>query len=129
MFIPQISAVTAAAMDELCTTLKNDTCAGLDVLLQCLAIPTEWNVYKDQVYVPYAWIDQYSTASQSDADAIKNGLYTIDNYANQVQLWCYVSASLLTMMIIGLYAGKYIITTEDTYQKKHIHLTVREAIE
>ena len=129
MFIPQISAATALAMDELCTTLKNNSCSGLDILLKCLAIPTEWNVYQDRVYVPYAWIDQYSTASQSDADAIKNGLYLIDNYSNQVQFWCYVSAGLLGMMVVGLYVGKYIIRTEDMFEKKHVHIPIQQALD
>jgi hypothetical protein len=129
MFIPQISAVTAAAIDELCAALSNSTCDGLDVLLSCLAIPTEWSVYQDQVYVPYAWIDQYSTASSSDADAIKNGLYTIDSYGHQIRLWCYVSAGFLAVMVLGLYLGKYIVTTEDYFEKKHVQLTVGQALE
>jgi hypothetical protein len=131
MFIPQVSAVTAAAIHELCASLSNSTqtCDGLDVLLSCLAIPTEWNVYQGRVYVPYAWIDQYSTASSSDADAIKNGLYSIDNFAHQIRLWCYVSAGLLAVMVLGLYLGKYIVTTEDYFEKKHVKLTVGQALE
>jgi hypothetical protein len=131
MFIPQISAVTSAAIHELCTALANttDSCDGLDVILSCLAIPTEWNVYQDRVYVPYAWIDQYSTASHSDANAIKNGLYSIDNYANQIRLWCYISAGLLAMMVVGLYIGKYIITTEDFYAKRHQYMSVGQALD
>jgi hypothetical protein len=129
MFIPQLSAVTVAAVDELCLTLKNETCSGLDVLMRCMAIPTEWNLYQDQVYVPYAWIDQYSTASESDANSIKNGLYTIDDYAGKVQFWCYVSSGLLSMMVIGLYVGKYIVMTEDIWEKKHVHLPIDEALD
>lgn len=131
MFIPQISAVTSAAIHELCTSLSNTTakCDGLDVILSCLAIPTEWNVYQDRVYVPYAWIDQYSTASESDARAIKNGLYTIDNYANQIRLGCYISAGLFAMLVLGLYVGKYIVTTEDYYAKRHLYMSVEQALD
>ena len=58
--LPKISMETYAAVEGLCFALENDTasnntCDGLDTLMQCLAVPSDWKVYNDQVYVPYAW--------------------------------------------------------------------------
>lgn len=73
-------------------------------------------------------VDQYTVGSESDARAIKNGLYAIDNYANQIQFWCYVCAGLAGMLIAGMYAAKYIIRVEEAEQK-HLHISPSDALD
>jgi hypothetical protein len=58
--LPSVTVETLGAVEGLCAALHNDslsnaTCDGLDIVMQCLASPSDWNVYNDQVYVPYAW--------------------------------------------------------------------------
>lgn len=92
--------------------------------MKCLGTPSDWKMYNDRVYIPYAWIDQSADADQDDAESIKNGLYMTDNYAGQIQLWCYVSAGLFGMLIVGLYTAKYIIKMEETAEE---HTTISPA--
>ncbi len=71
MSFPSVSHETVVAAELICTnisTLDPDiSCNGLDFLMQCLEIPTEWKMYNDEVYFPYAWADVsiniYSVAS------------------------------------------------------------------
>lgn len=60
--LPRVTAETLGAVEGLCSALHNEslsnsnaTCAGLDTVMQCLAVPSDWKVYNDRVYVPYAW--------------------------------------------------------------------------
>lgn len=60
--LPRVTSETLRAVEGLCSALHNDslslsnaTCAGLDTMMQCLAVPSDWKVYNDRVYVPYAW--------------------------------------------------------------------------
>lgn len=112
--LPEVEPDLVVAVDALCEGLSdnNQTCYALDSVTKCLAIPTDWKLHNDQVYIPYAWIHQYNEASDSDADKIKNGIYTLDDFADEIQLWCYVSAGLLGMLIAGMYAAKYILGWE-----------------
>jgi hypothetical protein len=108
--LPEVEPELTIAVDALCAGLaeNNETCDGLDTITQCLAIPSNWKMHNDRVYIPYAWIHQYNEASDDDADAIKNGIYTLDDFADEIQLWCYVSAGFLAFFIGGMYAAKYI---------------------
>eukprot|EP00602_Paraphysomonas_sp_CaronLab_P010932 CAMPEP_0185018268 /NCGR_PEP_ID=MMETSP1103-20130426/1045_1 /TAXON_ID=36769 /ORGANISM="Paraphysomonas bandaiensis, Strain Caron Lab Isolate" /LENGTH=614 /DNA_ID=CAMNT_0027548019 /DNA_START=367 /DNA_END=2212 /DNA_ORIENTATION=+ len=118
MNLPEVNGTTAAAAEGLCAGLvynnfTNSSCDGLDTLMQCLAVPSDWRVYNDRVYVPYSWIEQSSSASSDDAKSIKEGLYQTDEYAAQIQLWCYVSAGFLAMMVLGMYIARYIMRIEE----------------
>lgn len=128
MNLPEVNPSTVVAIDALCAGIANVTnatnCDGLDVLMKCLGTPSDWKMYNDRVYVPYAWIDQSADADQDDAESIKNGLYMTDNYAGQIQLWCYVSAGLFGMLIVGLYTAKYIIKMEEAAEE---HTTISPA--
>jgi hypothetical protein len=59
--LPKVAVETLGAVEGLCSALHNDSlsngtsCAGLDTVMQCLAVPSDWKVYNDRVYVPYAW--------------------------------------------------------------------------
>jgi hypothetical protein len=50
--LPEITAEAVAAADLLCAS-KNVSCDGLDVALQCLAVPSNWQMYNDRIYMPY----------------------------------------------------------------------------
>lgn len=131
MNLPEVDPTTVLALDALClglTNLTNSSCDGLDVLTRCLGTPSNWRVYNDVLYLPYAWIDQSAEADSDDAESIKNGLYMTDNYANQVQLWCYVSAGLFAMLIVGMYTAKYIVRMEQAAED-HTTLTAAAALD
>jgi hypothetical protein len=131
MNLPEVDPVTVVAIEALCvglTNVTNATCDGLDVIMQCLGTPSDWRVYNDRVYVPYAWIDQSAEADQDDAESIKNGLYMTDNYANQIQLWCYVSAGMCAMLILGMYTARYIVKVEEAIAE-HRTVSVAAALE
>jgi hypothetical protein len=57
MNLPEVDITTAIAAEELCASLstQNATCDNLDTLMTCLATPSNWSMYNDRVYVPYAW--------------------------------------------------------------------------
>lgn len=57
MNLPEVSVETAVAAEELCAALSdlNSTCDNLDTLMTCLGTPSNWQLYNDRVYVPYAW--------------------------------------------------------------------------
>lgn len=50
--LPEITEEAVAAATMLCES-KNMSCDGLDVALQCLATPSNWEFYDGRVYMPY----------------------------------------------------------------------------
>jgi hypothetical protein len=133
MNLPEVNPSTVIALDALCLGLSNLTnsstnCDGLDVLTRCLGTPSDWRVYNDHLYLPYAWIDQSAEADSDDAKSIKDGLYATDEYAEAVQLWCYVSAGLFATLIVGMYTAKYIVRMEIA-QEEHVALTAAAALD
>lgn len=129
LFIPVISSDTVTAIDNLCTSTENVTidCGNLDAALQCLAIPSDWKFYNDRVYLPYAWCDEWTVGTKSDAKSIKHGLYETDEFADYIRLWAFIVAGVLTAIIIGMYAGRFIFQNERTFEeeqeerRKHSH--------
>jgi hypothetical protein len=51
--LPEVSQGAVAAADSLCQSKNNVSCEGLDVALQCLAIPSNWVFHNDRVFMPY----------------------------------------------------------------------------
>ena len=50
--LPEVTEDAMTAANELCK-MKNITCDGLDMALQCLAIPSNWVFYNGRIYMPY----------------------------------------------------------------------------
>jgi len=114
--LPKVGEETLRAVEGLCAALNNDTqsngtCDGLDTLMQCLAVPSDWKVYNDQVYVPYAWMDQDSTGSEDDANSIKDGIYFIDDLCFYFPIACYTLAGMLAVYMLGLMHGRRMLVT------------------
>jgi hypothetical protein len=61
LFLPSVSVDTVAAAETICANIsaigENVTCRGIDFIFQCLAIPSNWDLYDGGVYFPYAWAD------------------------------------------------------------------------
>lgn len=66
--------------------------------------------------------------SPDDARAIKEGLYSLDNFANEIQFWCYVSAGLLAFSIAGMYCAKYILNIEGA-ENRHEYMSPSVALD
>ncbi|CAE7750897.1 unnamed protein product [Symbiodinium microadriaticum] len=128
--LPEASAELVIAVEELCSGLadNNATCAELDDMTRCLAMPSDWRLHNDRVYIPYAWIHQYNEGSNDDATAIKDGLYVLDNFADDIQFWCYVSAGFLGLFITGMYTAKYIFNYEKA-EEEHVPFHPSEALD
>jgi hypothetical protein len=120
VFIPQISTDTVNAINSLCASTENVTidCGNLDAALQCLAIPSDWKFFNDQVYLPYAWCDEWTVGRHSDAKAIKHGLYETDEFANYIRLWSFIIAGVVVAIIVGMYAGRFIFQNERTFEEE-----------
>lgn len=108
VFLPAISAEAVTAIDELCRSIETSDCLMLDAALQCLYTPSTWNFHNDRVYLPYAWADEFVTGTSDNAEAIKMGIYETDNYATEIQRWCYVIAGFFASLIVGLYVSKHL---------------------
>ena len=128
--LPEAGPELVVAVDELCSGLadNNATCEGLDEITKCLAMPSNWKVYNDRVYIPYAWIHQYNEGTEDDANAIKHGLYTLDNFSDDIQLWSFVAAGFLGMFIAGMYSAKYILNYERS-EEDHAPFHPSEALD
>jgi hypothetical protein len=50
--LPEVTEEAVAAANVLCES-KNVSCDGLNVAMQCLAIPSDWQFFGDRVYMPY----------------------------------------------------------------------------
>jgi hypothetical protein len=108
VYLPAITEEAVIAIDQLCRAINTSDCLMLDAALQCLYTPSDWKFYNDRVYLPYAWADEFVTGTSDNAKAIKAGIYDTDNYATEIQRWCYVIAGIFTSLIVGLYISKHL---------------------
>ncbi len=112
--LPEMSADTVSAIVALCDSTDNVTisCDNLDIALSCLAIPSNWKFYNDRVYLPYAWCDEWTSGTHSDAKSIKHGIYETDEFANYIRLWSCIVAGVVAAIMIGMYLGSFIFQNE-----------------
>ena len=113
MNLPEIHPETVVAVAELCnaTNSPNISCANLTAVFGCLAIPTNWKFYNDAVYMPYAWVDEYTTGTSDDADSIKD-IYFIHDLGNTVAMSCFIASGILAVMIFGMFVGRSMLLRE-----------------
>jgi len=76
-------------------------CSDFDVTMQCLTTPS-WNIQDDSVMFPYAWVEEGMVLTREDADGLKDTLYWIDDFAADVQFWCFIVAGLLSILLFGM---------------------------
>lgn len=50
--LPEVTPEAVAAANLLCES-KNVSCDGLDMAMQCLAVPSNWQFFGDRVFMPY----------------------------------------------------------------------------
>lgn len=91
-------------------------CDGMDAMTLCLSTPS-WNIQNDAIMFPYAWVEEGMTLSRDDADSLKDTLYWMDDFAEQLQLWCFVSAGILSAILFGMLYESYLL---EKYNKEFI---------
>lgn len=114
MNLPEIDPITVLAVAELCNSTASSnasSCAQLDALFACLAIPTNWKFHNDRVYMPYAWADENTVGTEDDSNSIKD-IYFIQDLGAKVALWSFVLAGLCGTMILGMFLGRRYLVTE-----------------
>lgn len=119
---PVLDPVRAREFNLLCVnTNVSETinCSGFDQTVTCLTTPT-WNIYNNGVLFPYAWVEEGMTLTADDADSLKNSLYWIEEFATQIQFWCYVSAGLLSILLFGMLYESMLRDEEMEYQYNNI---------
>mmetsp|Transcript_9558 Transcript_9558/g.17942 ORF Transcript_9558/g.17942 Transcript_9558/m.17942 type:complete len:704 (-) Transcript_9558:163-2274(-) len=103
--LPEVTEDAVAAANALCE-MKNMTCDGLNMAMQCLAIPSNWQYLNNRVYMPYAWADEHMVGTEDDADSVKDGVYWAQDFGTAVRFWCFVSVGLIAAIVAGFYWGE-----------------------
>lgn len=113
MKLPEVDATTVLAVAALCnsTAGQNVSCAELDQLIGCLAIPSDWKFHNDRVYMPYAWADESLVGTSDDADSIKD-IYFIQDTGNKIATWSFVIAGMCATIIFGMFMGRRYLSQE-----------------
>lgn len=113
--LPVVDSDTANEFNSVClneTRADGIDCKGLNNMVLCLATPS-WNLKDGGVYFPYAWVEEGMTLSADDAADLKDSLYWIDDFADEVQQWALVSAGILFAMLMGMLAQSWLMQQED----------------
>lgn len=69
-------------------------------LLTALSINTDWNLYEDVMYWPFAYCEEYNEITQDDAEELKSSLYDTEEFLTQVTRVCFYVA-LACVLYIG----------------------------
>lgn len=119
--LPTITQTTADQLAALCAGAGDGPpleCAGLDALVGCLSVPTDWKFPNGQIFFPYAWVEESAIMSADDANDLKDGLYWIEDFAVEVQMYGLVCAALFFMMLCGVMFQSYLVVNSPPDQKQ-----------
>jgi len=110
-YLPTVTEEAVTLMEGVCAALNNGTeCYGLDAMLTCLAIPTDWKYQNGGVYFPHAWVEESLVMDEDTANGVKDGIYGAQELGEMVQLWSFVAAGILAAAVAGLVLSKYLQT-------------------
>jgi hypothetical protein len=65
-----------------------------------LSLQTDWNLYQDVMYMPFAYCEEYNTISEDDANELKTSLYDTEDFLTALQFYCFLIAFICAGYLI-----------------------------
>ena len=103
-YCPNISTDVVTEMTSICATegLNTSDCFDTLHLMQCLSTESNWRIYNNGSYYPYAWAEESFTLSKNDAEDLKSSLFVITNLSTQLGLWSFIAAGIVFALLLGV---------------------------
>jgi hypothetical protein len=85
--------------------------------IECLAQPSTWKFQSGQIFVPYGWVSEDLSLPESDANALQNTLFIMDDIAAGVRLWSLFAGGFFFAMLCATLLYQYCYRRQQQYSK------------